>query len=187
MTTTQPTVGNQRNIGAIAWLLIALTATMVFLTFVYPLFNNKAPKVSPKAAASTIVSSSALAPNFCNLETTNRVRASIDNLTRADIDDFLNTFHSECRTEKLFNQASSPLLFDVLDKHTDETLSLLHDNGAKYRKDDILFRMKYPSHPIGNISELISKVKTSEVNTSTTKEVLAALIVARDTRNQVNK
>jgi len=187
---TQTIAQERAGIGALTWLVVALTAIMVFLTFVYPLFNSEGPKVDPKASAATLVdsdASSALAPNFCNLEITNRIRASINDLKRSDLHDFLNTFHSECRNEKLYNQVSSPLLYDVLDKHTDEMLSLMHENADQYRMDDILFRIKYPSHSIGNISELINKVKTSEVANSTTQEVLAALIIARDTRNQINK
>ncbi|GEM_PF-2195312 len=189
MESQQTLVKENNGLGLLTWLVVVLTAVMVFLTFVYPLFTGT-PKVNPTPSTSAIAvidNESSLAPNFCNLETTNRIRASIADLKRSDIDDFLNTFHSECRNEKLFNQVSSPLLYDVLDKHTDETLSLLHDNGDKYRKDDILFRIKYPSHVVGNISELINKVKTSEVDNSTRNEVLAALIVARDTRNQINK
>lgn len=115
----------------------------------------------------------------CDLAILRETNANLNNLDEKQITQFLFTFDTSCDINVEYSEFSNELLFQVLDKHTAQLLTVLLKQGEVLRMDVILNELSSPVNDSFDIEELISKVRKAQVNKRLQEDVIKVLNEAK--------
>jgi hypothetical protein len=103
----------------------------------------------------------------------------IGQLSQKEIKDFLLTFGKECEANVEYSEWSNELLFDVLEKQTELTLSTIQKEENNIELEEILDAISSPLLD-ENIDKLIEKVQGTKVDTKLRQTIVDKLRNAKD-------
>lgn len=104
----------------------------------------------------------------------------IGTLNQKEISDFLLTFGQECRDNAEFSEWSNELLFKILDKQTELTLTTIEKEQKIIEIKTILDDLSEPITDNVNIKSLISKIERVTFDDKLKNKIITSLKLADD-------
>lgn len=104
-------------------------------------------------------------------------------LNEEEISDFLCTFGYECQNNIEYSEWSNELIFVLLEKQTELTLSVVEKERRKINTKKILDEISKPCGDIVNLESLITKVEHVRINKRLKNEILISLNTAVNKSN----
>ena len=111
-----------------------------------------------------LVTDSTYAKYWCSIEVLKKIEKSLDELEITMLEEFLASFHENCKNNIEYSEWSNELLFKVIEKSPDNFLQLLFKNSS-LDKGVILNELSSPindNFEIDNLVEIIKKANAPE-------------------------
>jgi hypothetical protein len=107
----------------------------------------------------------------------------IGKLNHKEIRDFLLTLGKGCRNNAEFSEWSNELIFSILDKQTDLTLTTIEKEEKKIEIDEVLDDLSSPVSDMIVVKSLIPRIEKSKINRRLKKQIIDRLKIADSKSN----